>query len=117
MKKQIAKKTLILYVLKTLESYPEENKPITYTNMAKILNSIGIQYDKKTIGRNVNYLIEFGGPIVKVKNGGCYLDKKGHSPLLNNVNFKQKKMLITSNPIVTCISIYFYFSWFDLFSK
>ena len=40
MKKQTAKKTLILYVLKMLESYPEENKPITYTSMAKTLNSI-----------------------------------------------------------------------------
>ena len=75
MKKQIAKKTLILYVLKMLVSYPEENKPITYTSIAKTLNSIDTIW-QKTIGRNVNYLIEFGCPIVKVKNGGCYLDKK-----------------------------------------
>ena len=61
MKKQIAKKTIILYVLKMLEDYPEQNKPITYTDMAKTLKAMGIQCDRKTVGRNVDYLIEFLG--------------------------------------------------------
>ena len=42
MKKQIAKKTIILYVLKMLEDYPEHNKPITYTDMAQTLKAMGI---------------------------------------------------------------------------
>ena len=86
MKKQIAKKTLILYVLKMLEEYPEGNNPPTYTQMAKVLNGMGISCDRKTIGRNVDYLIEFGCPIVKVKNGGCYLDKSNYTPLLKTMN-------------------------------
>ena len=88
MKKQIAKKTIILYVLKMLEDYPEQNKPITYTDMAKTLKAMGIQCDRKTVGRNVDYLIEFGCPIVKLKNGVCYLDKNDYNPLLGNVKFK-----------------------------
>jgi hypothetical protein len=26
------------------------------------------------VGRNVDYIIEFGEPVVKIKGGGCYYD-------------------------------------------
>lgn len=74
MKKPIAKKTIILYVLKMLKEGSSKNKPITLTNMAKVLNSMDIPCDRKTIGRNVDYLIEFGYPIVKIARGGCYYE-------------------------------------------
>lgn len=76
MPKKIAKKTIILYVLKMLQQGSSKEKPITQTNMAKVLNSMGVPCDRKTIGRNIDYLIEFGFPIVKIKGGGCYIDKK-----------------------------------------
>ena len=76
MKKNIAKKTIILYVLKMLQEVSSKNQPITYTGMCNVLNSIGVPCDRKTVGRNVNYLIEFGFPIVKIKGGACYLDEK-----------------------------------------
>lgn len=60
MKKNIAKKTIILYILKMLEDYPKDKQPITLTNIAKTLNTIGVSCDRKTVGRNINYLIEFG---------------------------------------------------------
>lgn len=88
MKKQIAKKTIILYVLKMLEDYPEHNKPITYTDMAQTLKAMGIQCDRKTVGRNVDYLLEFGCPIVKLKGSGCYLDKSNYNPLLDTVKLR-----------------------------
>ena len=88
MKKQIAKKTIILYILKMLEDYPEPNKPITYTDMSKTLKAMGIQCDRKTVGRNIDYLIEFGCPIVKEKGKGCYLDKSNYKLLLKDVKFK-----------------------------
>ena len=75
MKKEIAKKTIILYVLDMLEKGSSKEKPITITNMTKVLNSLGIPCDRRTIGRNVDYLIEFGKPIKKIKGGGCYIDK------------------------------------------
>ena len=46
-----------------------------------------MQCDRKTVGRNINYLIEFGCAIIKSKNGVCYL--------LNNETISQcLKMLI-----------------------
>lgn len=74
MGRKIAKKAIILYVLKMLYKGSSEEKPITLTNMAKVLNSMDVPCDRKTVGRNVNYLIEFGLPIVKLKGGGCYFD-------------------------------------------
>ena len=77
MKKEIAKKTIILYVLDMLEKASSKEKPITITSMAKVINSLGVPCDRRTVGRNVDYLIEYGKPIVKIKGGGCYYDKEG----------------------------------------
>ena len=76
MKKSIAKKTIILYVLKMLQEGSSKEHPITLTNMTKVLNSMGIPCERRTIGRNVDYLIDFGYPIKKIKGGGCYLETK-----------------------------------------
>ncbi len=76
MKKSIAKKTIILYVLKILQEGSSKDKPITQTSIAKVLNSIGVPCDRRTVGRNIDYLIEFGYPIKKIKGGGCYFEKK-----------------------------------------
>ena len=75
MPKKIAKKTIILFVLKMLQQGSSKDKPITQTNMAKVLNSMGVACDRKTVGRNIDYLIDFGFSIVKLKGGGCYMDK------------------------------------------
>lgn len=75
MKKNIAKKAIILYVLKMLQESSSKEHPITQTNMAKVLNSMGIPCDRRTIGRNIDYLIDFGYNIKKIKGGGCYFEK------------------------------------------
>ena len=75
MNKEIAKKTIILYVLKILQEGSSKEKPITQTNIVRVLNSIGVPCSRKTIGRNIDYLIDFGYKIVKLKRGGCYFDK------------------------------------------
>ena len=75
MKKQIAKKTIILYVLDMLEKGSSKERPITITSMTKVLNSMDIHCDRRTISRNVDYLIAYGKPIVKIKGGGCYFNK------------------------------------------
>ena len=76
MKKEIAKKTIILYVLKMIKKGSSKEKPITQTNMAKVLNDMGVPCDRKTIGRNIDYLIDFGFPIVKIPGGGCYMQER-----------------------------------------
>ena len=73
-----SKKTIILYVLKMLEEGSSKEHPVTQTCMSKVLNSMNIPCDRKTIGRNIDYLIEFGYPIVKIKGGGCYMDKNNN---------------------------------------
>lgn len=75
MKKEIAKKTIILYVLKMLQEVSSEDMPITNTHMANTLNAMDIPCDRKTIGRNVQYLIDFGYDIVKVPKKGYYMKK------------------------------------------
>ena len=74
MTKPIAKKTLILYVLKMLYQGSSKEKPITITGMTKVINSFDIPCDRRTVSRNVDYLIEFGLPVVKLRGGGCYYD-------------------------------------------
>jgi hypothetical protein len=75
MKKNIAKKTIILYVLDMLEKGSSKEKPIKMTSMAKVLNSMGIPCDRRTVSRNVGYLIEYGKPIIKLRGGACYYKK------------------------------------------
>ena len=74
MTKPIAKKTLILYVLKMLYQGSSKEKPITITGMTKVINSLDIPCDRRTVSRNVDYLIEFGLPVVKIRGGGCDYD-------------------------------------------
>lgn len=53
----IAKKTFILYILKMLKQGSSSDRPISFTNMTKVLNSMGISCTRKTVGRNVDYLM------------------------------------------------------------
>ena len=77
MGKTIAKKTIILYVFKLLYKGSSKEKPVTLTQITHVLNSIGVSCDRKTVARNVGYLLEFGLPIQKMtgRNAGYYYDK------------------------------------------
>lgn len=72
--KSIAKKVIILYVLNVLKVLSSEENPVTQTTICNYLNDINIPCDRKTIGRNIEYLREFGYPIKKIGTG-YYLDK------------------------------------------
>ena len=74
----IAKKTIILYVLQMLYKGSSYEKPITLLQMTNVLNSLGVKCNKRTIGRNVQYLIDFGLPVIrkKGKNGGYFYLKE-----------------------------------------
>ena len=78
MKKTIAKKTIILYVLKFLYKGSSFERPITQLQIVHVLESIGVICDRRTISRNIQYLIDFGLPIIrkKGKNGGYYYLKE-----------------------------------------
>ena len=76
MKKEIAKKTIILYVLNVLKLLSSKEYPISQSALTVYLNDIHIPCDRKTVGRNIAYLQEFGYPIKKINGKGYYLDKE-----------------------------------------
>ena len=84
MSKSIAKKTIILYVLKLLYKASSYEKPITLTQMTNVLNSMGVECSKRTVGRNVKYLIDFGLPVIHKKgNKGGYFYLKERDDFFN----------------------------------
>ena len=72
--KNIAKKVIILYVLNVLRVASSIDTPVTQTTICNYLNDISIPCDRKTVGRNIQYLCDFGYPIKRVGKG-YYLDK------------------------------------------
>lgn len=73
---KIAKKTIIVHILKILYCYSSSDYPVTQTFIADYLNDIDIPCDRKTVGRNIKYLIDMGLPIIKSKGAkrGYYYD-------------------------------------------
>ena len=74
--KKIAKKTIILYVLNVIKCYSSEEYPVSQTAICNFLNDIHVDCDRKTVGRNIMYLQEFGYPIKKIAGKGYYLDMR-----------------------------------------
>jgi len=78
MKKTIAKKTIILYIFKLLYNGSSFEKPLSATSITNVLNNIGVECSLRTVRRNLQYLIDFGLPVIKKKgiNGGYYYLKE-----------------------------------------
>ncbi len=72
------KKTTIVHVLRVLHNYTSYDYPATQTAIVNYLNDLDIACTRKTVGRNIRYLIESGVPIKRrmQKNGGYYYDHK-----------------------------------------
>ncbi len=70
------KKTTIIHVFRVLYNFTSCDYPATQTSIVNYLNDIGIECTRKTVGRNLKYLIESGVPIKRktTKNGGYYYD-------------------------------------------
>ena len=70
------KKTIIVHILRILYNYTSFDYPATQTNIVNYLNDIGIACTRKTVGRNLKYLVDSGLPIKRkcCKNGGYYYD-------------------------------------------
>ena len=83
---KIAKKTIIVHVLRVLYRYTSNEYPATQTHIANYLNDIDIPCDRKTVGRNIKYLIDMGLPIIEKKGL-----KRGYYYDLKNDNFFIRK--------------------------
>ena len=70
------KKTIIIHILRILYNYTSFDYPATQTNIVNYLNDIDIPCTRKTVGRNLKYLIDCGLPIKRKnsKSGGYYYD-------------------------------------------
>ena len=74
--KEKSKKSVIVHILRILYCYTSPDYPVTQTDIANYLNDIDLTCDRKTVGRNLKYLMEAGAPIKRKtgKNGGYYYD-------------------------------------------
>lgn len=74
--KKKSKKTVIVHILRILYCYTSEKYTVSQTDIARFLNDVDIACDRKTVGRNLRYLVEAGVPIKRKvgKNGGYYYD-------------------------------------------
>lgn len=78
MNKQIAKKTIIVHILILLYNGSSFESPIKINQITNVLNSMGILCDRRTVSRNIKYLIEAKLPIFRKKGnmGGYYYNKE-----------------------------------------
>lgn len=82
------KKTTIIHVLRILYNYSSKEYPVTQTVIANYLNDIDVVCTRKTVGRDIKYLIEVGVPIrrKRSKNGGYYYDFENDVFFVNAAN-------------------------------
>ncbi|MBR2870626.1 MAG: hypothetical protein IKB98_04545 [Clostridia bacterium] len=89
MQKDGAKKTIILYILKILYNGTSWHRPVTVMQITHVLNDMGVECNQRTVSRNIQYLIDFGLPVIrkKGKKGGYFYYKE----MDNFFNVSQKK--------------------------
>jgi predicted DNA-binding transcriptional regulator YafY len=74
------KKMSILCILKVLTEFSDEKHPLTQADIIKkIDNMYGLELERKSIGANIQSLIDFGYDIIKTENG-CYLGSRDLEP-------------------------------------
>ena len=75
--KMESKKQLILLILNELNANSDENNPLSQAQIAKNISGEKFLCDRKTVCRNVKFLMDMGYPIKKKeKNKGFYMDNK-----------------------------------------
>ena len=84
------KKYLIVLILRILESNTDAEHPITQTQIAKDISEL-YPCDRKTVGRNIQFLQKLTYPIVKTSKG-FYMD---------NMVFSVSDMQLVETAILT----------------
>ena len=74
------KKLSILYTLQILKDYSDENHLLSQNEIAKKIYRIyGMECERKSIGTNIDSLIDFGYDIIKT-NAGSFLASREFEP-------------------------------------
>lgn len=72
-----SKKLSIIYILKILQEYTDQNHFLTQNEIANKMNLLyGIKNERKSIGYNISSLIDIGYDIVKLPKGGYFLNER-----------------------------------------
>lgn len=90
-KKSNAKKYLIVLILRILETDTDVNNTITQMKIAEDISKV-YPCDRKTVGRNIQYLQRLGYPIKKTTKG-FYMDKKLFS--LEDISFIKDSIMLS----------------------
>ncbi len=69
-----SKKALILLILRLIENETDRYNVLSQTKIAEIISGV-MPCDRKTVGRNIQFLIDCGYPIVKTRKG-VYMDSR-----------------------------------------
>lgn len=73
------KKASLLYVLKVIEEYTDENHLMTYQMIGeKLYSRYGVDIERKTIASSIDILAEHGYDIVKCGKNGLYLGTRDY---------------------------------------
>ena len=71
------KKLSILYILEILKDYSDENHLLSQAEIVKKLHLIyGMECERKSVGANIDNLIDFGFDIIKIPHKGCYIGER-----------------------------------------
>lgn len=91
-----SKKMTIVYILKILQEFSDEEHLLTQQDIIKKIYSIyGVECERKSVGANIDCLIDFGYDIVKQKNG-CFLASR---------DFDQSEISFLVDAIFSCKAI------------
>ena len=70
----------MIFILEILKEYSDENHKLTHNDIIKKLYAeYGMECERKSIGANINMLIDLGYDIIKQKNG-VYLGSRELEP-------------------------------------
>lgn len=85
-------KVIPIHILRVLYNYTSVEYPATQTALVNYLNDLGVPCTRKTVGRNLKYLIENGVPIKRkcCRNGGYYYDFENDTFLVRKGIEKRK---------------------------
>lgn len=110
-----SKKLSIIYILKILRDYSDENHLLTQSDIVKKLNILyGLYYERKSVSSNIESLIDLGFDIIKT-NKGCYLGEREFEEseisfivdsLFSNKAISAKQAIDLSKKLYNCLSIY-----------
>lgn len=79
MAKSEGQKLKLLYIVKMLEEYSDENHPLSTAEIIKRLDAIGIHSERKSIYDDIAKLCDFGYDIIQIQSrlgGGYYLAQR-----------------------------------------